>query len=94
MAVITQTLAGATNIKVASVTNFVASQTIAIDTGANIETAVIASVGTTGATGTGITLTAPLTLTHSGAVAVVGVWPAGVSTVKTAAITNFGGARR
>ena len=42
--------AGATNIKVASVAGFDAGQTIMIDTGANLETAVIATVGTAGAT--------------------------------------------
>jgi hypothetical protein len=41
--------AGATNIKVASVADFDAGQTIVIDTGANPETAVIATVGTAGA---------------------------------------------
>ena len=41
---------GATNIKVASVAGFGAGQTIMIDTGANLETAVIATVGTAGAT--------------------------------------------
>ncbi|HEY1648249.1 MAG TPA: arabinofuranosidase catalytic domain-containing protein [Terracidiphilus sp.] len=40
----------ASNIKVASVEGFDAGQTIRIDTGANLETAVIAKVGTTGAT--------------------------------------------
>ncbi len=43
-------VAGATNIKVASVTGFGAGHTIRIDTGANLETAVIAMVGTAGAT--------------------------------------------
>ncbi len=42
--------AGATNIKVAGVEGFDAGQTIKIDTGANLETAVIATVGTPGAT--------------------------------------------
>ncbi len=42
--------AGATNIKVASVEDFGVGQTISIDTGANLETAVIATVGTAGAT--------------------------------------------
>jgi hypothetical protein len=42
--------AGATNIKVSSVAGFDPGQTISIDTGANFETAVIASVGTPGAT--------------------------------------------
>ena len=41
--------AGATNIKVASVEGFDAGQTIMIDSGANLETAVIATVGTPGA---------------------------------------------
>ena len=45
--------AGATNIKVASVADFAAGQAIMIDAGANLETAVIATVGTAGATGTG-----------------------------------------
>ena len=42
--------AGATNIKVASVEGFEAGQKIMVDTGANQETAVIATVGTGGAT--------------------------------------------
>jgi non-reducing end alpha-L-arabinofuranosidase len=41
---------GATNIKVASVAGFEAGQSIMIDAGANLETAVIATVGTPGAT--------------------------------------------
>jgi hypothetical protein len=45
--------ASATNIKVASVADFASGQTIAIDTGANLETAVIAAVGTGGATTVG-----------------------------------------
>jgi hypothetical protein len=45
--------AGATNIKVASVADFVTGQTILIDTGAGLETAVIATVGTAGSTTVG-----------------------------------------
>jgi hypothetical protein len=45
--------AGATNIKVGGVTDFAAGQTIMIDAGANLETAVIATVGTAGATTVG-----------------------------------------
>jgi hypothetical protein len=45
--------ASATNIKVASVAGFGLGQTIRIDTGENLETAVIASVGTAGATTVG-----------------------------------------
>jgi hypothetical protein len=41
---------GATNIKVVSVASFDAGQTVMIDRGANLETAVIATVGTAGAT--------------------------------------------
>ena len=41
---------GATNIKVASVADFAAGQTLMIDSGVNLETAVIAAVGTAGAT--------------------------------------------
>jgi hypothetical protein len=42
--------AGATNIKVASVDGFEAGQKVMIDTGENLENAVIAAVGTSGAT--------------------------------------------
>ena len=45
--------AGVTNIKVASIAGFGPGQTIMIDTGANQETAVIATVGTAGATSVG-----------------------------------------
>jgi hypothetical protein len=45
----TGAVAGATNIKVASVADFSAGQTIVIDTGENSETAIIATVGTPGA---------------------------------------------
>ena len=44
---------GATNIKVASVADFAAGQEITIDTGANLENAVIATVGSAGATTVG-----------------------------------------
>jgi Alpha-L-arabinofuranosidase B, catalytic/Lamin Tail Domain/NPCBM-associated, NEW3 domain of alpha-galactosidase len=54
--------AGATNIKVASVADFTANQTLMIDTGANQETAVIATVGTAGATTTGTATTAGATV--------------------------------
>jgi len=49
----TGSAAGATNIKVASVADLGAGQTILIDTGADFETAVIAKVGTAGATTVG-----------------------------------------
>jgi non-reducing end alpha-L-arabinofuranosidase len=44
------TAEGATNLKVASVAGFEAGQTVLVDTGANLETAVIGTVGTAGAT--------------------------------------------
>jgi hypothetical protein len=46
----TASAAGATNIKVASVAGFAAGETVVIDSGADLETAVIATVGTPGAT--------------------------------------------
>jgi hypothetical protein len=46
--------AGATNIKVASVADFAAGQTIVIDAEARAETVVVSSVGTSGATTIGI----------------------------------------
>ncbi len=71
--------AGASNIKVATVAGFVAGQTITIDTGANLETAVIAAVGTAGVTtvgeatevgGTSITLAGPAFFTAGQNVAI------------------------
>jgi hypothetical protein len=46
----TASSAGATNIKVTSVEGFSAGQTVLIDSGANLEDAIIATVGTGGAT--------------------------------------------
>ncbi len=62
--------AGATNVKVASVTGVTAGDAIAIDTGAARESATIATVGTAGATGTGLTLAAPLASAHNSGAAV------------------------
>src|SRR3954468_4904073 len=67
------TAVGDTNVKVASVGTaaaplYVAGQPIMVDTGQNLEVGQIASVGTAGATGTGITLTAPLKYTHASGV--------------------------
>ena len=45
---------GANNIKVTSVTDFRAGQTLMMDTGVNVETAIVATVGTAGATTIGI----------------------------------------
>jgi non-reducing end alpha-L-arabinofuranosidase len=54
--------AGASNIKVASVTGLEAGQTVRIDEGANLETAVIAAVGTPGATTVGTATAAGATI--------------------------------
>jgi len=43
-------VAGANNVKVASVADFAAGQSVQVDAGANVENAVIATVGTAGAT--------------------------------------------
>ncbi|MFI1096633.1 arabinofuranosidase catalytic domain-containing protein [Streptomyces sp. NPDC020917] len=57
--------AGATNIKVSSTTNISAGDTIRLDIGSRIESVTVAAVGTSGATGTGVDLTAPLKSGHS-----------------------------
>jgi hypothetical protein len=64
--------AGATNVKIASVTGLVAGNTITIDsTGANPETVTMTTVGTSGAGGTGVTFSPALAFAHaSGAVVV------------------------
>jgi hypothetical protein len=54
--------AGATNIKIAGAADLGAGQTIMIDTGANLETAVIATVGTAGATTVGTATNAGATV--------------------------------
>jgi len=57
--------AGDTNVKVTSVTNLVAGQPFFVGTGLGLETGQIATVGTSGAGGTGVTLTAPLQFAHA-----------------------------
>ena len=56
---------GATNVKVASVAGFTVGQTVAVGTGTTQEAATIAAIGTAGAAGTGIDLTAPLAIAHA-----------------------------
>jgi hypothetical protein len=55
---------GDTTIKVADVTNLAPGQPIFVGTGADTEYGQISAVGTAGAGGTGVTLTAPLTRAH------------------------------
>jgi beta-glucosidase len=57
--------AGDTTIKVASITGMTVGHKVRVDTGTALEVATIATVGTAGATGTGVTLTAPLTAAHA-----------------------------
>jgi photosystem II stability/assembly factor-like uncharacterized protein len=67
---------GSTNVKVASVANFSAGQTMVVDAaGANPETVTISTVGTPGATGTGITFAPALAFAHASGVAVTSVNP-------------------
>jgi hypothetical protein len=90
--------AGATNIKVAGVADFRAGQTVLIDSGANTESAVIATVGTAGAATVG-------TATNAGAtvipVAVAAGFSAGQSITvdsgansETAVVASFTGGGR
>jgi len=57
--------AGATTLKVYSTTNITAGDTIRLDIGARTENVTVASAGTPGASGTGLTLTAPLKFDHA-----------------------------
>ncbi len=57
--------AGATNIKVSSVTNVTVGETLLLEGGVNDELVTVASVGTTGSGGTGLDLTAPTTIAHA-----------------------------
>jgi beta-glucosidase-like glycosyl hydrolase len=89
-AVATVTPAGVTNIKVVSVAGFAVGDTVTIDTGTTLETAVIAAIGTAGATGTGIDLTTPLAFTHTGAPAMrVTSALAGATNVKVNAVMGY-----
>jgi len=67
---------GSNNLKVASVADFAPGQTIVIDTGANQETAIIATVGTQGAATVG-------TATAAGATAIPVVGPTGFAPGQT-----------
>jgi beta-glucosidase len=58
-------LVGDTNIKVASITGFTVGETIWVDVTSDAEQVTIASVGTAGATGTGLGLTGALTKAHA-----------------------------
>src|SRR6201999_1811795 len=62
------TAVGDTVVKVAAVTNLVAGQPFMVDTGQSLEVGQIQTVGTAGATGTGVTLPAPLKFAHASGV--------------------------
>lgn len=66
------TTPGATNIKLAALTEISAGDTLTIGTGQRMETAIVASVGTAGVQGSGVTVTAPLTLPHTSGIDVRG----------------------
>jgi hypothetical protein len=73
--------AGANNIKVASAADFAAGQTIMIDAGSNIETGVIATVGTSGASTVGAA-------TNAGATVIPVATATGFSAGQTITIDN------
>ncbi len=75
--------AGATNIKVLSVADFAAGQTILIGAGADLETTVIATVGTAGATTVGVS-------TRVGATAIPVPGPVGFNPGQTITIDSGG----
>ncbi len=81
------TVAGATNIKVASVNGLVAGDTLLVDTGANAETVRIATVGTSGAAGTGVSLVSALGNAHATAAAVRDQTQSGTGVTFTPALT-------
>jgi hypothetical protein len=62
------TTPGATNIKLTALADVSAGDTLTIGTGQRMERAVVASVGTAGPEGAGVTLTAPLKLPHTSGV--------------------------
>jgi hypothetical protein len=63
---------GATNIKLTALANVSTGDTLTIGTGQRMEWGVVASVGTAGPQGSGVTLTAPLKLPHTSGVDVWG----------------------
>jgi hypothetical protein len=65
----------ATNLKVASVAGMAAGQVLRVDTGADLESRVISSVGTAGSAGTGVTLATALNKAHASGAAVTTALP-------------------
>ena len=84
--------AGPTTLRVASVAGFAAGDTISIGTGANQETKVVQTVGTAGATGSGLTLTTPLANVHNVDTPVLDVSKPGTGVSFTPALTAAHGA--
>ena len=80
--------AGPTTLRVASVAGFAAGDTIAVDTGANLETRVIQTVGTAGPTGSGLTLTTPLSIVHAPGAPVLDLSKPGTGVEFTPALTH------
>jgi hypothetical protein len=65
---------GATNIKVASVSNLTVGETLLLEGGVNDELVTITSVGTAGSGGSGLNLAAPTTLAHASGGNVTATW--------------------
>ncbi|MDT4981994.1 MAG: alpha-galactosidase [Pseudonocardiales bacterium] len=82
------TTPGAANIKVASVAGLAVGDSLAIDTGANREVVTISTVGTAGGTGTGVTFTPALALTHARGAAVLDVNKPGTGVSFTPALAS------
>jgi hypothetical protein len=81
--IFTVTPAGTRSLKVASVAGFAAGRAVVIDVGEAVERATIASVGTAGLGGTGITLSSPTSRAHFGPVTVEQITaPAGAVDIK------------
>ena len=80
--------AGATNIKVESVTNLNAGNTLVVDVGPNQETVAITAVGTAGPDGTGVDITPALSLVHPAGGVVKNISQPGTGIDLTAALDS------
>ena len=79
--------AGPTTLRVASVAGFAPGDTVSIGTGATQETRVVQTVGTAGATGSGLTLTTPLVNVHDVSTPVLDLSRPGTGVTVTPALT-------
>ncbi|HZM75830.1 MAG TPA: alpha-L-rhamnosidase C-terminal domain-containing protein [Candidatus Limnocylindrales bacterium] len=79
---------GPTTLRVASVAGFAVGDEVSVGTGASRETKVIQTVGTAGATGSGLTLTTPLSNVHDVGAAVLDLTRPGTGITFTPALAN------